>query len=204
MRQKSAKRPRRQAKQERARATVDAILEAAARVLAASGYAAATTNRLAREAGVSIGTLYEYFADRDEVFDALIRREIDALLIAFETVEARAEEPLIPQLAAMIGAGMAAMPHGPALFRALEHVPGAVFRARLDEARDRVVAHVRSMLEVHRQALRVRDLDLAAFVTVTAVEGVAAAASNERFDVGLAGEMLALVEGYLVGGDRSS
>jgi AcrR family transcriptional regulator len=62
MPEKPSKRPRRKAKQERARKTVEALLEAAARVLRQRGYSAATTNRIADAAGVSVGTLYEYFA----------------------------------------------------------------------------------------------------------------------------------------------
>ena len=66
---------RRRAKQGRSQATVDAILEASARVLMRHEYAASTTNRIAEVAGVSVGTLYQYFRNKDEVFDALILRE---------------------------------------------------------------------------------------------------------------------------------
>jgi AcrR family transcriptional regulator len=196
---RAAKRPRRKAKQARARVTVDAILEASARVLAAEGYASATTNRLAEAAGVSIGTLYEYFGNRDEVFDALIRRELDALVAAFETRDAEARGDLVEQLGSMIDGGMAAMRHGPALFRALEHVPGATFRVHLDRARREVVLLVQRLLERHRSELRVNDLELAAFVAVSAVEGIAAASPNERFDTRLAREMEELLRIYLIG-----
>jgi AcrR family transcriptional regulator len=53
---------------------VDRILDAAIRVLARDGYAAMSTNRVAAEAGVSIGSLYRYFADKDEIFDSLRAR----------------------------------------------------------------------------------------------------------------------------------
>ena len=178
------------------------LLEAAARVLAGEGYAAATTNRLAAAAGVSIGTLYEYFGNRDEVFEALIQRELDRLVRAFRGQETAEGMALIPRLAGMIGAGMASMEHGPALFRALEHVPGATFRSHLHTARREVVALVREMLEEHRSELRVRDLDRAAFVAVTAVEGVAGASSNERFDAQLARELEDLLRSYLIGDER--
>ena len=62
---------RRSPSQTRSRETVDAILEAAAQVFEVHGYAAATTNRIAGRAGVSIGSLYQYFADKDAVFVAL-------------------------------------------------------------------------------------------------------------------------------------
>jgi AcrR family transcriptional regulator len=128
---KRAKPPRRRAKQDRARATVDAILEAAARVLAEQGYAAATTNRLAEKAGVSIGTLYEYFGNREEVFDALIRRELAALVVILSNQHLDPALPIIDKLMQLIGSAMTSMRFGPDFFRALEQVPGAIFRRQL-------------------------------------------------------------------------
>jgi AcrR family transcriptional regulator len=178
---------------------VDAVLEAAARVLTSQGYGAATTNHIARVAGVSIGTVYEYFSNREEIFDALIQREVDALVVAFGTVQPDPEQPLLPQLSQLLRAGMRAMRHGPELFRSLEHASEAVFQAHLTRARSQVVGFIRQLLEEHRDELRVRDLDLAAFVAVTAVEGVAAAASNERFDERLLAELEDLLRTYLTG-----
>ncbi|MEY8827225.1 TetR/AcrR family transcriptional regulator [Sedimentitalea sp. XS_ASV28] len=63
-------------KQARAKATVDAILEAAARILQADGAVAANTNAIARIAGVSIGTLYQYFPDKNAILIALARQEL--------------------------------------------------------------------------------------------------------------------------------
>lgn len=48
------------------------ILEAAALVFAEGGYARATTNRIAERAGVSIGSLYQYFADKGEILARLL------------------------------------------------------------------------------------------------------------------------------------
>jgi AcrR family transcriptional regulator len=56
--------------QARSRATVEAILGGAARVLASRGYSGTTTNHIAEAAGVSIGSLYQYFADKDDVIAA--------------------------------------------------------------------------------------------------------------------------------------
>ena len=70
---------RRNPKQARARATVDAILEAAFQVLDSDGYAKFTTSRIAKRAGVSIGTLYQYFDDRDAILLEMGHRQSDAL-----------------------------------------------------------------------------------------------------------------------------
>ena len=177
-----AKRPRRKAKQPRARETVDVVLEAAARVLVARGYAAASTNRIAAEAGVSVGTVYEYFANKEQVFDALIRRELDDLVEALRGQELDASAPIDVALTQIVITAMRTLRYGPELFRSLEQVPGATFRRHLAGARQRVIAFVRQLLEQHRVELRDLDLDLAAFIVVSAVEGVGANATAEQLD----------------------
>lgn len=69
--------PRRTPRQARSQATVEVILAAAARVFARSGYAATTTNHVAAKAGVSIGSLYEYFPSKDALLVALTERHVD-------------------------------------------------------------------------------------------------------------------------------
>jgi AcrR family transcriptional regulator len=67
---------RRSPKQARSRATVEAILEAAAQILERRGADALTTNDVAERAGVSIGTLYQYFPDKAAILVAAARREL--------------------------------------------------------------------------------------------------------------------------------
>ncbi len=64
--------------QARATETVAAILEGAAQVLDAGGLAGFTTNAVAERAGVSIGTLYQYFADKNALLRAIAEREMGA------------------------------------------------------------------------------------------------------------------------------
>lgn len=194
-----AKRPRRKAKQERSRATVDALLEAAARVLARHGYAGANTNRIAEAAGASVGTLYEYFANKEAIYDALIQREIQALVAAVQSEGIRAEDPLDETLGRILQLAMTAMRRGPDFVRSLEQVPGAVFRRRLAGGRRSVIAFVRQLLEVHRREVRVTDLDLAAFLVVSAAEGIGSNASRELFGDRLAQETATLLCFYLTG-----
>lgn len=68
---------RREPKQQRSRETVEAVLEAVPRVLARHGAEAITTNRVAEVAGVSIGSLYQYFPDKQAIFMALHDRHVD-------------------------------------------------------------------------------------------------------------------------------
>ncbi|WP_425101038.1 TetR/AcrR family transcriptional regulator [Tropicibacter sp. S64] len=67
--------PRKQARQARARVTQEAIVEAAARILEQDRLDDLTTNGIAERAGVSIGSLYQYFPNKEAILVALIRRE---------------------------------------------------------------------------------------------------------------------------------
>ncbi len=69
-------RMRKRPSQGRSRVTVTSILEAADRILRVDGYAAASTNRVARVAGFSVGSLYQYFRDKQAIVGALIDREL--------------------------------------------------------------------------------------------------------------------------------
>ncbi|WP_250437606.1 TetR/AcrR family transcriptional regulator [Caballeronia sp. ATUFL_F2_KS9A] len=68
-------RPRKAPAQSRSEATVASIVEAAAQVLESEGFEGFNTNAVARRAGVSIGSLYQYFPGKDALIVALIRRE---------------------------------------------------------------------------------------------------------------------------------
>lgn len=82
-------------RQERSRASIDFILDAAAQVLERDGEAGFTTNAVAERAGVSIGTLYRYFPDKLAILKALGMRET----VAFRKVVAKAMEGPVDGLA---------------------------------------------------------------------------------------------------------
>jgi AcrR family transcriptional regulator len=97
--------PRRRPRQERSRETVEAILEAAAQVFERHGYAAGTTNRIAERAGVSIGSLYQYFPNKDAIVVELARRHIAEMgQIAWPALNALVDEtpPLREGLTAIV------------------------------------------------------------------------------------------------------
>ncbi|MGW2514149.1 TetR/AcrR family transcriptional regulator [Streptomyces scopuliridis] len=69
--------PRRKPRQVRAELTRERVLTAAAHVFAEHGYAAGTTNRIAEHARISIGSLYQYFPNKDAILAELLVRHID-------------------------------------------------------------------------------------------------------------------------------
>jgi AcrR family transcriptional regulator len=68
---------RRSPVQERAKGTLEVVLEAAARILEQEGCAALNTNHIAERAGISVGTLYQYYSNKDEILVAIARRLFD-------------------------------------------------------------------------------------------------------------------------------
>jgi AcrR family transcriptional regulator len=71
---------RRTPSQARSRFMVDAIVTATVRVFDAIGYRAASTRHVAERAGVSVGSLYQYFADKQALAQAALARELDEVM----------------------------------------------------------------------------------------------------------------------------
>ena len=114
--------PRKQPRQQRSRATWDAILDASAQVFGQVGYAATTTNKVAERAGVSIGSLYQYFPDKDALLMALADRhlsEATAVLVDVLAELQRDSPDLEGTLTRIIDAVVALHRRDPAMHRLL-------------------------------------------------------------------------------------
>jgi AcrR family transcriptional regulator len=111
---------RRRPRQRRARQTVDAILDAVVRVLKREGFSAVTTNRVAEVAGVSIGSVYQYFPDKQAIFVALHQRHIEQIdrMVEAKLIE-HAESPLDTLMRAMIEGMIDAHGSDPELYELL-------------------------------------------------------------------------------------
>ena len=72
--------PTKAPRQQRARATYESILDAAARILQTAGFEGLTTNHVADRAGVAIGSLYEYFPDKETIVAEVTRRTLREML----------------------------------------------------------------------------------------------------------------------------
>lgn len=83
----SAKRlsARKSPRQQRSRNTVECILLSAARILVQSGMAGFNTNAVAKEAGISIGSLYQYFPNKQALLAALVGQKLEQDLAFFST-----------------------------------------------------------------------------------------------------------------------
>ena len=116
-----ALKPRKFPRQPRARATVEAIVEAAARILEAEGPDSFNTNAVARRAGVSVGSLYQYFPGKQALIAELGRRNAESALTGLAEAAARTEgQPLLVRLRAFVRFAIAQQGARPGLARRLD------------------------------------------------------------------------------------
>src|SRR5271167_2767949 len=94
--------PRKSPVQARSAATVDAVLEATLQVLLQVGKERLTTTRVARRAGVSVGTLYQYFPNKSALLKAALKRHLDEVSEAVERVCAGQKGCSLEQMAAAL------------------------------------------------------------------------------------------------------
>jgi AcrR family transcriptional regulator len=166
---------RKQPRQERAQASVDAILTAALRLLEKDGLDKLTTAKVADVAGVSIGTLYQYFPSKEAIIGALLERRFDqmttmlsALLdatrtIPLETAIGMAVRAFVEQH--LLGAKL----HVPFLESYGTTGRMTQYRAYMDRFVDLLAGH----LEQRHAQIQTTDYQMAAFILVSCAEGIA-------------------------------
>jgi AcrR family transcriptional regulator len=172
--------PRKLPRQPRSQATVEAILQAAAQVFERHGYAAGTTNRIATRAGVSIGTVYQYFPNKDAILVALAHQHLADGTAALQpflqrlTAGARFDDVLPEIVDAMVALHATA----PCLHRVLfeETKLPQPFRDELDELEDRLVELAADTLTADALAADAqtapRNPRLLARIAISAIEGL--------------------------------
>jgi AcrR family transcriptional regulator len=192
--------PRKTPRQERSQALVDSILTAASRVLGTVGLERSTTTRIAERAGVSIGSLYQYFRDRDELLGMLVERRLEENLRRFER-ELEHDAPLSAVIDSIVRAGLATyLNERPFYASLLSHAP---LRSRLPFviiARKRARNVLARKLREHESQLAPIDIDVAAFVLLNAFMGVALMAVHDEpgSREALHAELVRLFSRYLV------
>lgn len=199
--------PRKFALQKRSRATVNALLDATARILVREGYDKASTNHIAEVAGVSVGSLYQYFPGKEALVAALIDRHNQEVMQAVQGELAEAVNlPMAQAVRKLVAVAIRAHRIDPRLHRVLaEQIPrvGRLEKAATFNRQNHAL--FAAYLERHRDEIRPVDLTLAAFVCVTSIEALThTAVLHHRIVSGEAMEALVeeatrLVVGYLTG-----
>jgi len=206
MARKLATKPRKHATQERSRATVDALVEATARILVKEGFDKASTNRIAEVAGVSIGSLYQYFPGKEALVAAVIDRHRDEVMRHVRGAMAEvASQPIETGVRRLVTAAIQAHRIDPRLHRVLaEQIPRTGRLEHVEVFNREAFAMFQRYLEAHADEIRTVDFALAAFVCGASIEALSHTAvlhrpamlSNEGMEA-LVEEATRLVVGYL-------
>ncbi|MDZ7926350.1 MAG: TetR/AcrR family transcriptional regulator [Agrobacterium sp.] len=191
---------RKEPRQERSKATVDAVIHAAARILSDCGWAGFTTNRVAETAGVSIGSLYQYFPDKISIVEAVRHRHLQDCLTVMKSVAE--QQCSLPQFVEELVTGMIAV----------HSIHPGLHKVLLDDApshegmNDPNSAFEREYLGLYSKALAAHvtggskaESGTAALIVSDAIDGIIhnAARRGELQSPKIKREMIALVEAYL-------
>jgi AcrR family transcriptional regulator len=208
MARKPATKPRKYAAQQRSRATVDALVEATARILVKEGFDKASTNRIAEKAGVSVGSLYQYYPSKEALVAAVIDRHNQEIMRVVRGALADvAALPIEQAVRRIVAVAIEAHRVDPRLHRVLaEQIPRTGRLADVEVFSRENFTLFRTYLEHHRDELGVADLELAAFVCVTTIEALTHNAVLHHSEMlkseaaeALVDEATRLVVGYLRG-----
>jgi AcrR family transcriptional regulator len=194
--------PRKTPLQARSTASVEAIMQATVQVLLREGKSKLTTTRIAERAGVSVGTLYQYFPNKSSLLQALLKEHLDSVTIAVEraceaawgTPLARMAETVVP---AFVRAKFRDIDASVGLYAISDDVEGKRI-ARGMHARIRRA--MTAMLETARETT-VRQPDVVAAVLLSAMAGVSRAMLEKEVTRGtmatMEEELTVMVRAYL-------
>ncbi len=188
--------------QQRSVATVEAILEATTQILAREGVGALSTNAIAARAGISVGSLYQYFADKEAVLTALLERHAERvqsrMLAALQEAAGR---PLLDALETLVLALIDAERIDPRL----SPIVHQLLPLSMDSPIDRFELEVEHMLTAvlaARTDVRPRDPVMTAAVLVRATSGAlrttARRAPEQLADPAFARELTVLLRGRVL------
>jgi len=172
---------RREPTQPRARETIETILEGALRVLKHDGWTGFTTNSVAQSSGVSVGSLYQYFANKDEIAVALVDKHYRTLKaeVACELRDGiLSRDPGIIALA--VNRFTNALTAHDGLYFTIMQELASPAKERIAKIFDETVTFLAFTFLIGKDSLRHDVSTNTAFVVTQAVEGVLAAAHSRR------------------------
>jgi AcrR family transcriptional regulator len=174
--------PRKSPRQARSQATVTAILDAAARVLIERGYAATNTNVVAELAGVSVGSLYQYFPNKDALIAALHERHAREMNQVVERSLADSEGLGFEAALSLLLEGIVEAHRVEAgLHRVLEtQLAGLDVLDHHVETEAKISAQIRTLLARYPDEIRVPDQRLAVYLLMHSLHGLVHAVVFER------------------------
>lgn len=162
---------RKQPSQQRSQHMVGILVEASGRVVAREGLANFSTNKVAAEAGVSIGSLYQYFADKNGLLDALLNQMLNELKTLIDAhLQQLLKTDIRSAVVVLLRAVLAFMQHGDQRYLQLaRHWQQLQTHHVVDELEKHLLETCRRYLLDHMQTLPIRAAYPVLFVSVNSV-----------------------------------
>jgi AcrR family transcriptional regulator len=189
---------KRKPKQERSLVTHNIIVESAAQVLLQRDYISTTTNRIAERAGVSVGSIYQYFNNKNEIYDAVLDYYLSKIVDSIVCMELESDLALVEIIELLVGKIYGEWPEGPELLRKLRQAPGAHFHEKISELKSNVVNYFSGFLLDRNEIVGVDDLDISLDICMNSIEGIFLNASVEIPPSRLAKEISLICSRYLL------
>lgn len=164
---------RRAPSQNRSRKTVDRILDAARRILSEEGAGAFNTNRIAREAGASVGSLYEYFPDKDAIIDRvseeIAQKETESVL---DLLRKKSGESPAAVVESVVGLLLELYRTHLSLYRGVRTIRAVRESVGTRPAEQLIMEEVRTILAPYAKQLGIVNLDRTSFTLFHLVESL--------------------------------
>jgi AcrR family transcriptional regulator len=181
MPRKSPMNPRKLPRQDRSRVTVEAILEATTHILTEKGYDQTNTNVIAELAGVSIGSLYQYFPNKESLMVALMEQHSHEIAALIESkLNHLFDDPPEIAIPELVKAVIAVHGINPRLHQVLsEEIPRSE-RLKMQQADEHIAELLRAYLERWRDLLQPQNLEMTLFILSRTVESLCHSAVIEH------------------------
>lgn len=182
MPRKRSTNPRKLPQQDRSRVTVEAILEATTHILTEESYDKANTNHIAVRAGVSVGSLYQYFPNKESLMAALMEQHSNEIT---ELVESKLshlfDSPLEIAIPELVRAVIAAHAINPRLHQVLnEEIPRSERSQQMQKADERIAELLQAYLTRWSDCIQPQNLEMTIFILSRTVESLCHSAVIEH------------------------
>lgn len=181
---KTGIRKKKQGLQKRAIVTRDAILKASIRILEKEGMAAFNTNRIAECTGISVGSLYQYFSNKESIMEELVRNSIDQRVNNVKELLKKTTQTMTAMevVSNLIEAAMETPETKPEVDQILFELNHLVLKnERIKRVDEHLLPLMKDYLKYYFPNSNKKNMDLMLLVVISATRGVVTVAHADGF-----------------------
>lgn len=193
---------RRKPKQERSQVMVDAILEAATQILLEADYASASTNRIAKRAGVSVGSIYQYFDNKLEIFESVLAGVFNRMMKNLAETEIDSQAGLEESLFKIAYQIYGEWPQAPIFLQKMKHISESSLSEVTENSKVAIIGYIRYLLLIKTGKRLTEESDPQLRFLVNALEGIYLNLNAESQAEPVAREIARMASRYLVSAEN--